>query len=1398
MISFYLNDELLQLSDVKPTDLLIDLLRSRQIDQTGTKLGCGEGGCGACTVFLSEKDFSTGEIVERPINSCLRPVCSLDGKVVTTVEGINKKQTNPISKRLAEFNGSQCGYCSSGMVMSMYGLLKNSDKPTSYEVENQFSGNICRCTGYRSILNAMQSFVGDENAVNKATDYQISESQYKVAKPLDIEDRNIKWINATSVKQVLGLLEKYGTNDGKTVKLVNGNTSIGIYKWPEYKPSILINISTLTELNEIKLEGANLSVGGGATLAAIMKKIKSLEGNLDPELMKGLSALYKHMERIANHQVRNIASIAGNIMLVKNHEKPGSGEPFPSDMFTVLFTLGAQVEIISPGNGKPKMYYLPEMPEISSWPKGFLITKVVIPLSNKIDHIRTFKISRRNQNAHAIVNAGFYFSLDTENTIIAACIVYGGIGRIAYADIDTEGALVGEKWDRNILTIGLTSVLNSASKIIVPMPSTGISEAYRLELTQALFHQCFVSISLEVAPDIISPAEASAGKLFERPISEGEYNYLEAPFSEDGAGVGTRSFAKQLTRTSRDMKSISPLENVSYKTKSIDESHEAASDIDEYPTKITALSQTTGRAKYTHDLQGPSATLSAYYILSEFRNGDFAFDCTKEELLQIVQKEYPTVVALITAEDMPNKSSADTYDPKDPAQYDPVFAEEKVTSYGQPIGLVLAEEELDAKQGAWLVQTHIQYKEDPSMPTAVTIKESLAIPNDLGVIKGGVEWVERPIPSDDPEANEKKQWLKDPSPVDGQVYLEGQQDTGAQYHFYMEPQGTLAVPMENNQLEVYTSSQHLSSCQDRIASALGLPANKVKAKVVRLGGGFGGKEVRPPVVAAAAGIAAHAVNKPVRLMLDRNTDMQTIGDRHPYKGKYYLSADENGKIDRLKFDFYANAGFSKDCSVPVMDLVLLSAEGAYMVPVFRADGTVCRTNIQTRTAFRSFGLIQCSLIRENAIEQLAHKLGKRAEEIRELNFYKDATLDTWEFTPFGQALKFCRINQIWEDFKEKIDFDERVEAVEEFNKKNKWKKRGISMIPIKYGISYTYRPMNQGYAYVFAYSDDGTVLVHHGGIEMGQGLNTKMAQIASEILGIDFDLISIGNSATNVIPNASSTGASTGADLNGGAVKNACLELRARLEKFCEEFIAKPSKFPDLRPGAVPADWKEKWSEQWPKIISSAYTARIDLAQSAFFGSPKLGTLDDNKQVSKDKDGNPEQMFYYYNYCVAASEVEVNILTGENEILRADIVYDAGKSLNPKIDVGQIEGGFMQGVGNVTTEEIYYAENGRLIPNGTWNYKPPETANIPIDFNIYLLKYVKKDEKTFAPMDHYGIQSSKSTGEPPLVLANTVFFAIKQAIMDHRKEQGSDEWFDLASPATVERIQQACKVEISS
>ena len=336
------------------------------------------------------------------------------------------------------------------------------------------------------------------------------------------------------------------------------------------------------------------------------------------------------------------------------------------------------------------------------------------------------------------------------------------------------------------------------------------------------------------------------------------------------------------------------------------------------------------------------------------------------------------------------------------------------------------------------------------------------------------------------------------------------------------------------------------------------------------------------------------------------------------------------------------------------------------------------------------------------------------------------------------------------------------------------------MIPIKYGVSYTSTSSNQSGADVLVFSNDGAVLVKHGGMEMGQGIHTKIARLAADALGIDIKYVEVAGTDTFDVANAPSTGASTGTDLNGGAVWEACTRLRQRLVEFCRATPPMP-------------DWETQWQTRWPAIVKAAYQSRVQLSSQALYKSPNLTGLKDG-QLIKPQPGEPDpRIFYYFTYSVAASEVEIDILTGEHTIVRADVVYDSGKTINPGLDYGQIEGGFVQGIGNVTSEELYHGKEGELISDGTWNYKIPCTQSIPVEFNVYLLDYVPSaDART--PLDTYGIRSAKSTGEPPLVLSTSVFFAIRHAVSAARSEVGSSDWIDLDLPATVERIHNACQL----
>ena len=1378
---FFLNGTPVRLENVDPTVLLIDYLRSPQVGLTGTKLVCGEGGCGACTVVMAHKDRRTGQVVERPVNACLRPLCSVDATTITTTEGLGSTYTghlNPIQEKIADCNGSQCGYCTPGWVMTMYGLLRNNRRPTSQEVEDYFSGNLCRCTGYRSILNAMQSFVGDSALQDQAADGPIDPNAFPESRRLYFHGSGYEFYRPLELREVVELLQRYHATPS-SVKLVNGNTSIAIYKREVYDPKVLIDVSQIVELTELgsRHAGTGIVVGGGTTLATLKSFIAEVIQSQDTVRTKGLVEMEARLARFAGEQVRGVGTVAGNIMLVKNHE--AEGLPFTSDLFTVLATLGAVVMLRAADKPHRDQHYpILEMAPVDSFPSGFVITKVFIPFTSERSIVQTYKVSRRFQNARALVNAGFHCEIGPSTKVERATLIFGGIGRLPISAERTATFLREKLWSRATYEAAVQVLREEIAALIIPKPEDGVTIEYRKALAEALFFKYFVYVASQIAPQEIPPDEISAGQPWVRPISSGRHGYVRAPYYEweplqsrispVSMNPGTPSYAAACAALAANIEAVRIRPDV------VAVNQPEPTPEDKPPVNISARIQATGEARYTQDEPGPPGMLQAAYVYSTCQNGLFSYgSLTLEELSAKLRSEWPGFRAYITEADVPQKSNHDTYNDDDPGDYDPIFASGRVTAYGQPIGLVVADTLQTAQRIAAQVQQLIQY-DTTGVPVIETVEQALAEPAGKGILyKGNLKRIER--------KRSDEAWLANPQPEPGKVFITGTQRTGAQAHFYMETQAALAIPGEMGRLTLYSSAQHLAGCQNVVAAALNLPANKVEVKATRIGGGYGGKETRPPTIAAAATIAAWKLNRPVRLALDRNTDMIMIGKRHPFKGTYYLSADSNGRIEKLRIDFWSNAGFSYDCSLSIMDLVLLSADGAYNVDTFQANGTVCRTNRATNTALRSFGVIQCSLILEEAIEHLAYQLGMTPEAVRELNFYRDATIDSFDLTPYGQELRYCRIHQVWADLREKADFDARLQDVQAFNASNRWRKRGIAMMPIKYGVSYTYLPMNQASAQVLVYSADGSVLVHHGGIEMGQGLDTKILQITAETLGIPCDLIQIAHGDTCTVPNASSTGASTGADLQGGAVLVAARQLRKRLVDFCQ-------KNQDNPPSGFPTNWQQDWCGSWTKVVRVASKMGVDLSSEASFDSPNLEQLGpDHIQLPPGK-----QVFYYFTYSAAVSEVEIDVLTGEFTILRSDIIYDAGQSINAELDFGQIEGGFIQGIGNVTTEEMYYAPDGRPYSDGTWNYKPPCSKTIPIEFNANLLQYVRTDHRTDTPIDRYGIMSSKSTGEPPFVLANSVFFAIKHAIMAARQAAGRYEWFELESPATVERIRQAC------
>lgn len=529
-----------------------------------------------------------------------------------------------------------------------------------------------------------------------------------------------------------------------------------------------------------------------------------------------------------------------------------------------------------------------------------------------------------------------------------------------------------------------------------------------------------------------------------------------------------------------------------------------------------------------------------------------------------------------------------------------------------------------------------------------------------------------------------------------------------------------------------------------------MSANKIVSKVKRLGGGFGGKETRSIQLAGIVAAAAKKTRRPVRCMLNRDEDIATSGQRHAFMYRWKVGVNKDGKFQALDADIFANAGWTQDLSAAVVDRALSHSDGVYMIPNVHVRGRLAKTNTVSNTAFRGFGGPQGLFLAETYIEEIADHLNIPAERLREINMYKPG-----EQTHYNQELKDFYVPLMYKQVMEESNYDERRLKVEEFNKTHKWNKRGLAIVPTKFGISFTALFLNQAGALVHIYHD-GSILLAHGGTEMGQGLHTKMCMIAAEALKVPQESVFISETATNTVANTSSTAASASSDLNGYAIWNACEQLNERLAPYREKFG------PDA---------------SMSKLAHAAYFDRVNLSAQGFYKTPDIGYV---------WGPNTGQMFFYFTQGVTAAEVEIDTLTGDWTCLRADIKMDVGRSINPAIDYGQIEGAFVQGQGLFTTEEmLWHRQSGSIFTKGPGSYKIPGFRDIPQEFNVSLLKDVTWENLRT-------IQRSRGVGEPPLFMGSAVFFAIRDSLKAARKEWGEESVLQLWSPATVERIRTSC------
>ncbi len=750
----------------------------------------------------------------------------------------------------------------------------------------------------------------------------------------------------------------------------------------------------------------------------------------------------------------------------------------------------------------------------------------------------------------------------------------------------------------------------------------------------------------------------------------------------------------------------------------------------------SAHKHVTGQAVYIDDIPLPSGTLHAYLGLSTCAHGRIiATDFTKVLAVK-------NVIGVLSAKDIIGVNDISPMGLND----EPVFADTHVEFYGQPIFAVIATDRNSARAAARLAK--ITYE---PLPPAINIPQA---------ITQNADYVTKPLKLE--RGDITAGFAKSAHCIKGQFAI------GGQDHFYLEGHIALAQPCEDGGMRVYSSTQHPSEVQHMVARVLGIAQNAVVVRVRRMGGAFGGKETQGNIFASVAAMAAHRYNRAVKLRPDRDDDMIMTGKRHDFLVDYQVGFDKDGRIHALDGMFSARCGFSADLSGPVTDRALFHADNAYYYPNVRLRSAPLKTNTVSNTAFRGFGGPQGLIAAERVIEEIAFYLGKDPMAIRRLNFYGNRGRD---ITPYHQKVRDNIAPQLMDELVTSCDYTKRRAAVLAHNAVGGVIRKGIAMTPVKFGISFIATWYNQGGALVHVYQD-GSVMVNHGGTEMGQGLYTKVAQIVAGGFGIALSRVQITKTTTDKIPNTSATAASSGTDLNAMAALNAVEKIKTRLAAFLAEDWGIRAKDIVFKDGFAQEDKASGGRKiAFDALINAAYYGRIQLSATGFYKTPK---------IHWDRDAGRGHPFYYFAYGMAAAEVSVDSLSGEYKVLRVDILHDVGQSLNTAIDIGQIEGGFIQGMGWLTSEQLVWDEAGQLRTHAPSTYKIPLSSDVPAVFNVALADWSRNKEPT--------IKRSKAVGEPPLMLAVSVFEAISMAVAS---VGGYKTCPRLNTPATPEEVLRA-------
>ncbi|MEO6004533.1 MAG: xanthine dehydrogenase molybdopterin binding subunit [Opitutus sp.] len=1254
---FLLNGTSVHVAGVPATMTLLRWLRETGL--TGSKCGCDEGDCGACTVALVDRN-AAGEPTYRAINSCIALLPMVAGREVISVEGLAKgEQLHPVQHAMVEHYGSQCGYCTPGFVVSLFEGYYRPGLKSPCQVNDQLCGNLCRCTGYRPIRDAALAAlsVRDVNGHDKARDVSDPfalrlKTAAGIPPAVSYGGAGEAFYRPTSLDELLAL--KSSLPDAK---FVAGATEIGVELNKKFKKfPALISVEGVAELTRITSTATHWHLGAGATLTTV-----------EEALSDEFPAMSKMLALFAARQIRNRATLGGNLV---------TASPI-GDAAPVLLTLDASVKLVSaPGERTVPLSDFFSAYRQTQLAPDEVMTEVIVsregPAAGSTRRANFMKASHRRELDISIVAAAFCVDLDSQGVVRKARIAYGGVAAMPLRAKKAEAALEGKT-----LSAAAAEVAAVLHGEFTPIDDVRGSADYRRGVVVALWRRFLT--------DEVSEA------------SEPEPTFVPgSPW--------------KISSTSKALR------------------HESA------------VGHVTGRAQYVDDIATRRSMLQVWPVMAPHAHARIVSRDTTRALA------VPGVVAVLMAEDIPGHNNVGV------SRHDEtLLAQTEVCYHGHLVAVVVAESQAAARTAAALVDVvYSPLPELVSIPAAIAAGSYHTEPHILA--RGAVNQSLHTAPRT----------------------LAGEFMFGGQEHFYLETQAAWAEPGDEGDVMIMSSTQHPSEIQTIVAEVLHLPRNKVVVQAPRMGGGFGGKETQGNTPAALVALAALKTGRPVRVQFDRDVDMALTGKRHPFWSKFEVGFDEEGHLLAADVQLVSDGGWSLDLSQPVLDRALFHLDNAYYIPAVKFMGRVAKTNVASNTAFRGFGGPQGMLVIEEIIDRVARSLGLPPEVVRERNLYRG--VGATNTTHYGEEIGDNRLQKIWAQALSQSNFGARRAAVNQWNQSHPGVKRGLAITPVKFGISFTLTHYNQAGALVHLYQD-GTAQVNHGGTEMGQGLHTKILGVAMRELGLPVEYIRMMRTSTDKVPNTSATAASSGADLNGAAVAAACVTLRERLAPVAAKLLAKLSGNAgedEASSADIVFDCGRVYVKTSPtvhvtfaQVCQQAYVDRVSLSATGYYKTP--GIYWDWAKA----EGRP---FAYFACGAAVSEVEVDGYTGMSRVRRVDIVHDVGDSLNPGIDRGQIEGGFVQGMGWLTSEELKWDAKGRLLTHSASTYQIPAISDAPMDFRVTLL-----DEATQSETIH----GSKAVGEPPLMLAISVREAIRDAVSSVGPAGGQ---VDLPSPATGEAV----------